>query len=310
MAKVTKQEETKAVAAIEPEIDLYEGFSDEERAKLLGLTGQAANAGFDKTPILKTNRFPMDIQDPEAPQVRMGNFVLGQVTKKEGDNDVIVEIGTDLGANPDITVLKVGTKFNYMPKDRKKWCQSQLVLDVGERPRGDRLGYDCKDKSCPQRQESCKKDDKCSCQFVVFCEVTVAEEKIDALMYFKGESFIPFSEYLQSAGKYPSFFFPTKLNTERKTNGTNVYWVISPELQKDRPYAPEERVRLFKKVEKIDAQARDFEAQRKLLAQQRQEEQRKALPPGMSVEGPAGGGNAGGGIGGGATDAEFADIQF
>lgn len=307
MAKA-KDEAVANVPAVMEE-DLFAGFSDEERAEMLGLTGQATNMSFDKTPILKINQFSSDIQEGDK-IVKMGNFVLGQITRKDGDNEVIDDIGEDFGAHPEITVLKFGNKYSYFPKnkDKKLMCQSQLVMDAGERATGDRLGFDCLSGGCPRRSKDLK-DDKCKCQYVVFVEV--GPEKKKAIMYAKGDSFMPFKEYLDSANKYPVFFFPTKLVTTKKTNGTNTYWVISPELQKDRPYPAEERKRLMEEARKIDDAARNFESQRKLIASNKKTEASKQLPPGMSVEPPAGtGGSAGIGGGSNVSDAEFGEISF
>lgn len=293
--------------------DLFAGMSPEMIAEILAATGQAANFAFDKTPVLKINKYP--IKDQKGNTVPMGNFVLGQVTKQEGKNTIVEFIGEDAGANPEITVLKVGSKFSYFPdplkvKDAKKHiCQSQLVLDPGEKAVGDNLGFECMGGKCPRRGKDVSKDDKCSCQYVVFVEVKIGDETRQALMYFKGTSFLPFKAYLDSAGKFPMCFFPTLLTTEQQVNGTNVYWIITPVLQKDRPYPLPERMASLDMVKQIDSNVRGFESQRKLLASQKRDENQKALPPGMSVEG-AGQNTGSGNASQGAQDAEFADIVF
>lgn len=276
-----------------PSVDVAALFTDEEMQELLGLTGQATNFSMDRTPTLKINKYP--IKDLKGNSVPMGNFVLGQITKQEGKNTNIEFIGIDCGANPEITVLKFGTKFSYFPetRDKKVICQSQLVLDIGEKHVGDNLGFLCMDGTCFRRGKDVDKKEKCSCQYVAFVEV--GEERHKALMYFKGTSFIPFKTYLDSAGKFPLFCYPTKLNTEQQVNGSNVYWIITPELLKDRPYA-KERIMDYKSVVKeIDTNVRAFESQRKLQAAAKDNVSRQQLPPGMSIEpstaGPQLGGN-------------------
>lgn len=307
MAKNQKQEEAVNLD------DLFAGMLPEEIQAILQATGQAANVAFDKIPTLKTNRYP--IADLKGKSIPMGHFVLGQVTRKEGKNTIIEDIGIDCGKNPEITVLKVGTKFSYFPdpqtagKDYKKHiCQSQLVLDLGERAVGDNLGFDCMSGKCPRRQKDIKKDEKCGCQYVVFIEIKVGEETHRAIMYAKGTSFLPFKQYLDSAGKFPLYFFPTKLETEQMVDGTNVYWIISPVLQKDRPYPLPERLALTETVKAVDESVRGFESQRKLISATRKEEAQKALPAGMSIEGKGVGGSSGAGAN--AVDVEFDNIVF
>lgn len=293
--------------------DIFAGLTPEQIKEILDLTGQSANFAFDKTPVLKVNKYP--IKDQKGNKVEMGNFVLGQVTKQDGKNTIVEDIGIDCGPNPEITVLKFGSKFSYFPdvtvvKDAKKHiCQSQLVLDIGEKAVGDNLGFECGPK-CPRRGKEVKKEEKCSCQYVVFIEIKVGDDVHKAIMYFKGTSFLPFKAYLDSAGKFPFFFYPTVLETEQQINGTNVYWIVTPVLQKDRPYPTQEKLALMETVKEINSSVREFESNRKLISTQRREDQQKALPPGMSVLPPEGGGSTGSGIGAGAEDADLGDIVF
>lgn len=316
MAKAAAVE--KQVPAVQTEeIDLFAGFSEEDKARMLGLTGQSAQGGGMKTPILKVNQISSDTQDsvPEERRVKMGNFVLDQRTKGKD----IEDIGEDFGAAPEITVLKYGTKFSFFPdlkknpNGKKDICQSNIVFDRGEQYFGDNLGFNCMSKTdqCPRRKDGVAKDDKCKCQNVVFAEI--GPEHKNCLIYLKGESFMPFTKYVEEANKsgLPLFFFPTKLTTEKKVEGSNTYWVITPELQTDKPYSPEEKMRLFKKAEEIDQQARAFEQQRQGQITSRKAESQKALPPGMSVEKPsAGQGKAAGIAGADVSDAEYDDIAF
>ena len=308
MAKATE----KTNAATVNLADLFEGMTPEEIREILGATGQATNTSFDKTPTLKVNKYP--IKDAKGNSVPMGNFVYNQITKQEGKNTIIEDIGIDCGANPEITIVKFGTKFSFFPdsekvKDAKKHiCQSQLVLDPGEKAVGDNLGHECMSRTCPRRAKNVLKDEKCTCQYQVFVQVKVGEDTKGAIMYFKGTSFLPFKQYLDSAGKFPLYFFPTLLTTEQQINGTNIYWVVTPVLQKDRPYPLEERKLLTETVKAVDESVRGFESQRKLISATRKEEAQKSLPPGMSIEGK-GAGNSGG-LGAGAQDADFDNIVF
>lgn len=293
-----------------PEIDLFEGMSPEEIAELLALTGQASNLSFDKTPTLKVNKYP--IKDQQGNKVEMGNFVLGQRTKQEGKNTIVEDIGIDCGPNPEITVLKYGSKFSYVPesRDKKLMCQSNIGLDLGDKIVGDNLGYDCTSVKCPRRGKEVEKGEKCSAQFVVFVEVKVGDETHKAIMYFKGTSYIPFKTYVDGAGKFPIFWFPTRLETEQQINGTNVYWIVTPVLQKNRPFPLESRKALGLLVRDIDSGIREFEGKRKLLAASRKSEEQKALPPGMTVmakEQGAASSSMGGIV---SEDAQFTDIQF
>lgn len=259
-------------------LKMYEemGLSPEEIAELLDLTGQSTVYNIDKTPVLKINKFGID--DVNGKSVKMGHFVLGQIAKeKNGEVEEIEEIGEDFGPKPEITIIKFGEQFTFFPKnkDKNQICNSQIVLEPGEKAIGSRLGHECKDGTCPKRNNDLDKDERCSCSVIAFCEVTNKEgEKKKALMYFKGTSFMPFQDYVKDAGKFPLFFAPTILETERKINGNNVYWIIKPRLLKERPYTAEDRMINFSVAKEINSNVREFEAQRKLRAQ----EQRRQLP--------------------------------
>lgn len=268
---------------------MYEemGLSPEEIEEILGLTGQNTVYNIDKTPVLKINKFGID--DVNGKSVKMGNFVLGQVAKEEnGEVKEIEEIGEDYGPSPEITIIKFGEQFTYFPKnkDKKQICNSQIVVEPGEKAIGNKLGHECKDGTCPRRNKDLDKEDRCVCSVIAFCEVTnAAGEKKKALMYFKGTSFMPFQDYLKDAGKFPLFFAPTKLNTERKINGNNVYWIVKPELLKDKAYAPDQRMINFNVAKEINANVREFEAQRKL--RNAEGGNKKGLPPGVDDSGVA-----------------------
>lgn len=239
-----------AAAKVEEEISLeqlYAGFTQEELAEFFETTGQAANLQ-DRTPILKVNY--QDIADKTGREIKKGNFVLGQnggevEVEVDGNKELRIEdVGIDLGKNPKITVLTYGFKYVFYPKDKdkKKNCASQLVFDRRvEKAVGNNLGHECQSKgACPRRAEGVGKDDKCSCQWVVFCLVPLEDgTQQKAIMYVKGESYMPFQDYLQSAGTIPVFFAPTKLSTTMKREGTVNYFVIGFELLKNQPYQKE-----------------------------------------------------------------------
>ena len=321
MAAVKPKVETVAEeAVVEPvknvpaavEEDLYAGFTDEERAELLGLTGQAANLSFDRMPTLKINQISSDVQDSvlEGERVKMGNFVLNQITKKVGDDVTIEQIGEDFGPSPEITILKVAKQYFFWGGSTDKMCMSQLLLEPGERPVGSRYGFDCADKSCPKRN---LEKDGCKCQIQAYSEV--GPEHKQAMYTAKGNSFIPFDTFLKKAAeeKKPLFFYPTKLTTVKKTQGTNTYWVITPVMQ-EATYAPEEKRRLFGEANKLDESIRGNKEQRKVSQELKAAEARKQLPPGMSVESPFQGGSKVSGAGsagiGAGAEIDDADIIF
>lgn len=303
MAKTKEESKSNNVPATQE--DLFAGMTPEQIAEILGITGQSMNYQMDRTPVLKINKFAID--DEQGNSVKMGHFVLGQIAKQDGDDVKIDFIGKDFGPNPEITIVKFGKQYSFMSKKKEDRCSSQIVLDPGEKAVGSNLGFYCEDNKCPRRGKDVDKDNKCSCQCIAFVEV--GEEKEKALMYFKGTSYMPFMEYLDSAGKYPLFFFPTVLNTQRKVNGTNVYWIITPELQKDRPYPLEKRMELLETAKQVNSNVRDFEQQRKIRLAGNQEEERKQLPPGMSVE-PAPAKTVNSGFASRAEDIDTDDIVF
>lgn len=258
MAKGTAAKETteetppKVTVSLE---ELYAAFSEDERAELLSVTGQDGMSTGEKTPTLKINY--CDLADKNGKTIKKGNWVMFQDTsestsevvtinsdgEEETEEQVIVEdIGIDLGKAPKITVFLAGFKYNYYPKDKdkKKFCSSQLVFDqFNETAVGSRLGFECRKKgACPLRAETCDPKDKCGCQWVVFCEVTLPEsgEKVKAVLYLKGKSYFPFGDYLKEAGTTPLFFAPTKLTTSMERNEAVTYWIVKPVLLKDQLY--------------------------------------------------------------------------
>jgi hypothetical protein len=284
MAKA-KEETAVATTASTFELpDFLKNLSPEEQAALLAGTGQAANQSFDRYPKLKINKISSDIGDAKGNSVKMGNFVLNQVSKQDGDNTVCEEIGQDFGPNPTINVLKIAQQFSFYSKKQGESCSSQLVMDAGERATGGNYGFDCAGGKCPKRSKdpNVKKEDKCSCQYVVYAEIGEGDAKVLCQMYVKGDSFIPFKEYISTLGKYPAYAYRTFCATERKTNGSNTYWVLQPKTQGYN--TQEEFTRLREISDKLDKSLRAGEATRKLAIGQRTEATRAQLPPGMTLE--------------------------
>lgn len=245
----------KTAAKVEEEVemtleDLYAGFSQEELAEFFDTTGQAANLR-ERTPVLKVNY--CDIADKTGREIKKGNFVLSQDTSeieidvKDEEGNItkelrVEDIGIDLGKTPSITVLTYGFRYSYFPKDKdkKKICSSQIVFDSRkEAALGNNLGFECrsKEKVCPRRAEGVERDDRCGCQWVVFCEVPMPDgTREKAIMYVKGDSYMPFQDYVKSVGVTPIFFAPTKLSTKMEREGSVTYYIIGFEFLKNKPY--------------------------------------------------------------------------
>lgn len=262
MATKTKVEEAQVADVPATLDDLYAGFSPEEMAELLGVSGQASTFSMDKTPILKVNY--ADLEDKDGKSIKKGNFVLGQNSKeiRKDDGDICIEdVGIDLGKSPRITVLTFGMKYSYYNDDAKQRCSSQLIMERGEKPVGNTYGHVCNGGTCPRRKEGVDKKEKCSCQYVVFCEVDVEGTKHKALMYLKGLSYMPFSDYLKDAGTMPLFFFPTELTTKMDKQGSVTYYTVFPKLVKDQPFGQIERKANFDTAKQTKQAAETFKQQ-------------------------------------------------
>lgn len=260
MAKQKDEAQTSVPATLD---DLYAGFSPEELQELLGVSGQASTFSMDKTPILKVN-YNGDVADKDGVTIKKGNFVLGQNSKeiRKDDGDICIEYaGIDLGKTPKITVLTFGTKYSFYSDDAKQRCSSQLIMERGEKPVGNTLGHVCTGGTCPRRKEGVDKNEKCSCQYVVFCEVDVDGTKHKALMYLKGLSYMPFSDYLKDAGTAPLFFFPTELTAKMEKQGSVVYYIVSPKLLKDQPFPAVECKANFETAKQTKQGAETFKQQ-------------------------------------------------
>ncbi|BCS54089.1 hypothetical protein [Geobacter sp. SVR] len=236
MARATSAAKNATATSVNTD-DLFAGFSDEEKAELLALTGQNANLKGEKVPVIKVNY--CDLEDRDGNSIKKGNFVYNQNSKEvsaEGDGTIRVEyIGIDLGKAPKITVLAYRQQYAYYSDDPKQRCSSQ-IFGQGEIPVGSTLKYECRSGKCPRRAEGIDKKEKCACQYVVMCQVRIGDEIKPAMMYVKGKSFISFGDYLKGVGSFPLFFAPTRLTNKMEKQGSVTYYVSSFELLKESPF--------------------------------------------------------------------------
>lgn len=249
MAKATTPPATKeeTLPAVTAE-DLLASMSPEERAEILALTGQNANTGNERIPVLKVNY--CDTPDTTGREIKKGNFVYGQSSKtveieveEDGEKtkeDRMEDLGTDLGKSIQVTVLAYRQQYNYYNDDAKQRCASQ-VFGQGETPVGNNLKHECRSGKCPRRKEGIDKAQKCGCQFIVYSIVTVDGEKKPAISYVKGNNYFPFNDYLKQAGPVPLFFAPTKMKTKIEKQGSVTYYPMSLELDIQNAYSPLER---------------------------------------------------------------------
>lgn len=252
---------TNAVATQE---DLYAGLSPEDVATMLAMSGQAANAGFEKAPLLKVNYSAK--KDKDGNQVDLGNFVLNQSIKTVDGKKVVEYIGKDLGPSPEVTVIKVAKQYSYYNDKKELRCASQLITEPGEVPIGNTLKHDCMGGKCPRRAKEIDKKEKCSCQFVVYLEAGPDKDK--CIMYFKGVSFMPFKEYIDSVGQDPIFFYPTTFRTKEQSMGTVDYYIVYPEIDKTRPYPLEVRKENMEKLKAVSKDIQGFKMQQAATSKQ------------------------------------------
>jgi len=251
MAKPLKNVEEVAAEIPMTFEELMATFSDAELAESRDASGQTANAGYDRIPTLKINY--CTLADKSGRTIKEGNWVILQnngkleveVEDEDGDKSTeirIEDMGVDLGKNPKITIYCVGSMYSFYPDSKgakEDICRSQLVFDPKrEKHVGNNLPYECRGGKCPRRSATCTKEEKCGCQWVIFCEVTLPDgEKIKALMYAKGSSYIPFSDYIKSLGTMPIYFAPTKLSTKQELSQQGKpYYVMGFLFQKDKPF--------------------------------------------------------------------------
>lgn len=236
--------------------NLYEGLTAEEVAMMLKMTGQSNNSSYERAPTLKINLSSK--RDKEGKNVEVGNFVIGQSIKLVDGAKVVESIGKDYGPNPEVTILKVAQQYNYYSPSKEARCSSQLLTEMKEVPVGYNLKHECNSGKCPRRQKDIPKDDKCTCQYVVYLEM--AEDKERCIIYLKGASFMPFKAYLDSVGSDPMFFFPTIFKTKEKSQGSVDYYEIWPEIDKSRPYPLEVRKENMQKLSGVSKEILAFKA--------------------------------------------------
>lgn len=259
MAKETKQE----LANLD---DILKDLTEEQRAEILQMTGQAQNVKFDKTPTLKINGEHK--ADVNGNKIEIGNWVLGQVIKTGQDKKKIIEnIGVDCGPDPDIIIYKVGRQYSYWNDDKNKRCNSNIVCEPGDKPFGQgALSYQCnaKENGCPRRAKDCAKGDRCPAQQVVFATVNGQP----CMLYVKGDSYMPFSEYLDSFGTMPYFAFHTKLTKEEASKGATEYFILRPTRGAQMNAIEfKENVEMAREIAK---NVKEFQAQRKAQLGQKQ----------------------------------------
>lgn len=277
MSKAKETTETKAVATTDNNVDLLAFLSDEEKAEMLALTGQADSMRGDKIPQLKINY--SDLAEESGRTIPKGNFVYAQSSKtvdvevKDEDGDTstearAVDLGVDLGKSPKITMLLTKQQYSFFHTDAKLRCNSQ-VFGAGETPVGSTLKHECRSGDCPRRKESLDKKEKCTCQHVVICLVEVDGEQKPALMYIKGNSFMPFSDYVKAAnvannGKpFPLFMAPTKMKNTQEKEGSVTYYVTSFNLLTAEKYDDATCRANYEHVKAASAQIETYKAQAK-----------------------------------------------
>lgn len=265
--------------------DIYEGLSPEEVAEMLALTGQAANTSYEKAPVLKVNLCGK--ADKDGGKVDLGNFVLNQSIKVVDGKKVIEYIGKDFGATPTITVIKVAQQYNYYNDAKDQRCSSQLITEANEVAVGYNLKKNCAGGTCPRRVKDIDKKERCTCQYVVYVEAGPDKDK--CLMYFKGSSFMPFKEYLDSVKPDPILFFPTTLTTKEKTMGTVDYYEVYPIIDKTVPFDAATRKENMEKLRAISKDITGYKAQQSASTKQVEYKKKEVTE---------------------AEDAEFDDIAF
>lgn len=250
MAKKPQETAAPVEEVIQSFEELMASFSDSEKAELLESSGQAANS-YDKIPTLKLNY--SSLADVNGKTIKEGNWVINQntstveveVVDEDGDKQTelrVEDIGIDLGKNPKITIYTFGSMYSYYPQNRANAndkCKSQLVFDASiEKHAGDNLPYECRSGKCPRRQADIPKDDKCGCQWVIFCEVATPDgERIKALLFAKGSSYMPFADYVKSLGTKPIMFAPTKLSSKQEMSAQGKpYYVAGFTFMEKTPY--------------------------------------------------------------------------
>jgi len=201
------------------EFDIYEGLTEAEIAELKAMSGMNNVSRGKSVPVLKINVQVDD--DKNGKSAKHGTFVLNQVQK----NDVLEEIGEDFGQEPEVVIYSAPQQYSYYNADKNKRCNSQLLFGPGDQPVGSTLKLNCKDGTCPRRQQGVDKAERCTCQFTLYG--TISGKPF--LFYAKGANFMPISEYLKSFGAEPPYLYTTILKKTKKKQGSVTYYELQPE---------------------------------------------------------------------------------
>lgn len=182
----------------------------------------------------------LKIQMSTEAETKRGTFVLGQ--KIDGINVVNEGIQIDK-----IIILAMRDRFSYYNLDDKERakqtaCRSRMFVRHHnmEPIVGNNYGYVC-GADCKFRAKDLKT--KCSAQHVVFALAIYNDAEGNrveqpCIMYLKGCNFMPITDFLKKAVyldmggkqvKLPIFGFEVKLSTEKKINGSVVYFEIGYE---------------------------------------------------------------------------------
>lgn len=275
MAKPQVDKAEKAVAVVDTTVDLMAFMSAEEQAEVYALTGQDASMQADRIPQLKVNY--NTTEDESGRSIPKGNFVYNQssktvdveVTDEDGDVSTearAVDLGVDLGKSPKITVLMAKQQYSFFHTDAKLRCNSQ-VFGLGEAPVGSTLKHACRSGECPRRAAGIDRKEKCSCQYVVYCLVDVDGVAKPAIMYVKGKSFMPFSDYLKAStaatnGRPVALFVaPTKLKNTQEKEGSVTYYVTSFNWMLNEYFEPEVARENWEQAKLIEAHNKAYKAQ-------------------------------------------------
>ena len=156
----------------------------------------------------------------------MGSYVIGMEKDKNGK---IINQRTKIST---IVILKVKNIYAYFNEKTNINCYSPIHDDF-EPVEGNYFHNRC-GKSCPYKNSD--NDPACKAQKVIYCvAITSTKEKIEAVMYVHGESYMPVVDYLKSNSiievegkKYllPYYAYLTNISTEKKKYQGRDYFVI------------------------------------------------------------------------------------
>lgn len=193
-----------------------------ELAKLQSMAKeQELDGGGPRIPIIKIN------YDHES-KFERGDWLIGQEKDKDGN---ITNEGRRV---TEFVVIDVFNRYNlFNQKNKEENCCSPLH-NRGDKVRGNKHGYVC-GKTCPKRDKATLGQNACKAQLVPFgLAITEDGEAINARFFVQGDTYMPFSEYLEKARNYeaegrqwtlPTYAFSTKLSSEKKKNEGTTYFV-------------------------------------------------------------------------------------